>query len=413
MANVIFKVGTKALFDALEQKDTNTLYWLEDVQELYKGNLLFATGKAASQTAAGLMSAEDKVKLDNLSAGTVAGLTPVDATIVIADGEEGTKTIGVQASKVEGNTIEIEDDGLYVAKDNTEYAIEKLGDAAEGYSATYRLKKTVDGSSSYVGAEINIPKDLVVQSGSVKTVTEDDQPYVGAKVGDTYIELILNDAEASHIYIPTSGLIDTSDFVVREIVNDDGGTALIFNESTGGGAKYTHQDGTESFVGVNNGGENGMVAQIYADKNVDGNWIGSRINVYQKGIFYHNAEDKASSGYVADDPAHEIATIGDIPDVSGMQGIINSMPDEILSEIVNVQRTETTNTAEIRIFTKQEDGTYSPNVQHGVLTLIPAGQGPDGVSGAGLMTLADKQKLDAIDEEAISSLVESLVWGSL
>ena len=413
MANVIFKVGTKALFDALEQKATNTLYWLEDVQELYKGNLLFATGKAASQTAAGLMSAEDKVKLDNLSAGTVAGLTPVDATIVIADGEEGTKTIGVQASKVEGNTIEIEDDGLYVAKDNTEYAIEKLGDAAEGYSATYRLKKTVDGSSSYVGAEINIPKDLVVQSGSVKTVTEDDQPYVGAKVGDTYIELILNDAEASHIYIPTSGLIDTSDFVVREIVNDDGGTALIFNESTGGGAKYTHQDGTESFVGVNNGGENGMVAQIYADKNVDGNWIGSRINVYQKGIFYHNAEDKASSGYVADDPAHEIATIGDIPDVSGMQGIINSMPDEILSEIVNVQRTETTNTAEIRIFTKQEDGTYSPNVQHGVLTLIPAGQGPDGVSGAGLMTLADKQKLDAIDEEAISSLVESLVWGSL
>lgn len=413
MANVIFKVGTKALFDALEQKDTNTLYWLEDVQELYKGNLLFATGKAASQTAAGLMSAEDKVKLDNLSAGTVAGLIPVDATIVIADGEEGTKTIGVQVSKVEGNTIEIEDDGLYVAKDNTEYAIEKLGDAAEGYSATYRLKKTVDGSSSYVGAEINIPKDLVVQSGSVKTVTEDDQPYVGAKVGDTYIELILNDAEASHIYIPTSGLIDTSDFVVREIVNDDGGTALIFNESTGGGAKYTHQDGTESFVGVNNGGENGMVAQIYADKNVDGNWIGSRINVYQKGIFYHNAEDKASSGYVADDPAHEIATIGDIPDVSGMQGIINSMPDEILSEIVNVQRTETTNTAEIRIFTKQEDGTYSPNVQHGVLTLIPAGQGPDGVSGAGLMTLADKQKLDAIDEEAISSLVESLVWGSL
>lgn len=248
MANVIFKVGTKALFDALEQKDTNTLYWLEDVQELYKGNLLFATGKAASQTAAGLMSAEDKVKLDNLSAGTVAGLTPVDATIVIADGEEGTKTIGVQVSKVEGNTIEIEDDGLYVAKDNTEYAIEKLGDAAEGYSATYRLKKTVDGSSSYVGAEINIPKDLVVQSGSVKTVTEDDQPYVGAKVGDTYIELILNDAEASHIYIPTSGLIDTSDFVVREIVNDDGGTALIFNESTTDPATEVTVSGVDEFA---------------------------------------------------------------------------------------------------------------------------------------------------------------------
>lgn len=327
MANVIFKVGTKALFDALEQKDTNTLYWLEDVQELYKGNLLFATGKAASQTAAGLMSAEDKVKLDNLAAGTVAGLTPVDATIVIADGEAGTKTIGVQISKVEGNAIKIETDGLYVEKGGAEYTIEKLGDATEGYSATYRLKKTIDGSDSYVGAEINIPKDLVVQSGSVKTVTEDDQPYVGAKVGDTYIELVLSDAEASHIYIPTSGLIDTSNFVVQEIVNNDGGKAIIINEPTGGGAKYHHQDGTESFVGVNNGGENGMVAQIYADKNVDGNWVGSRINVYRKGIFYHNAEDKASPEYLADDPNHEIATKGD---VAAIQETVESLSESLV-----------------------------------------------------------------------------------
>lgn len=74
MANVIFKVGTKALFDALEQKDTNTLYWLEDVQELYKGNLLFATGKIASETAAGLMSAADKQKLDSIDADVIAGL---------------------------------------------------------------------------------------------------------------------------------------------------------------------------------------------------------------------------------------------------------------------------------------------------------------------------------------------------
>lgn len=326
MANVTFKVGTKVLFDALEQKDTNTLYWLEDVQELYKGNLLFATGKVASQTAAGLMSAADKVKLDNLAAGTVAGLTPVDATIVIADGKDGDKTIGVQTSKAEGNAIEIKDDGLYVGRDNVEYTIEKLDDASEGYSATYRLKKILDGSGSYVGAEINIPKDLVVQSGSVKTVIEENQPYAGAKVGDTYIELILNDVGASHIYIPASGLIDTNNFVAREIANDDGSKALIFNESTGGGAKYTHQDGTESFVGVNNGGENGMVAQIYADKNVDGDWVGSRINVYQKGIYYHNAEDKASPEYLADDPNHEIATKGD---VAAIQETVESLSESL------------------------------------------------------------------------------------
>ena len=100
-------------------------------------------------------------------------------------------------------------------------------------------------------------------------------------------------------------------------------------------------------------------------------------------------------------------------DITSLQGIISSMPDEILSEIVNVQRTETTNTAEIRIFTKQEDGTYSPEVQHGVLTLIGAGHGPDGVNGAGLMTYADKQKLDGIDTELIASMAESLVWGTM
>ena len=387
MANVIFKVGTKALFDALEQKDTNTLYWLEDVQELYKGNLLFATGKTASETAAGLMSADDKIKLDSLSPGTLTGLTPVDASVIIADGEDG-KTIGVQLSKEAGNTIVLKTDGLFAAGTQApEFAIEKQGEATEGYAATYRLKRTLGDETTYVGDSINIPKDLVVQSGSVKTVTEADQPYEGAEVGDTYIDLQLNDSASSHIYIPAKGLIDTSDFVVQ-VIESQNGEAIIQNEPTGGGAKFHHTDGTESFVGVNDGGENGMVAQIYA-------------------------EDKASADYVADDPEHEIATIGDIPDVSWVQEVIDSMPDEILSEIVNVQRTETTNTAEIRIFTKQEDGTYSPNVQHGVLTLIGAGYGADGKSAAGLMSLADKQKLDSIDPEKIESISESLEWGTM
>lgn len=96
------------------------------------------------------------------------------------------------------------------------------------------------------------------------------------RLGDTYIELVLSDPETSHIYIPTKGLIDTSNFVTQKIENPNSSVALIFNESTGGGAKFTHQDGTESYVGVSDGGENGMVAQIYADKNVNGNWIGSR-----------------------------------------------------------------------------------------------------------------------------------------
>ena len=89
--------------------------------------------------------------------------------------------------------------------------------------------------------------------------------------------------------------------------------------------------------------------------------------------------------------ATDAATVGQIP-----TAVINSLPSQMFVDLVNVQRTATTNTAEIQIATKQEDGTYSTAVQHGVLTLIGAGQGVDGVNGAGLMIASDKAKLDGI-----------------
>lgn len=100
-----------------------------------------------------------------------------------------------------------------------------------------------------------------------------------------------------------------------------------------------------------------------------------------------------------------------IPDVSGINSVINSLPDQFMTDIVNVQRTATTNTAEIRIFTKQDDGTYSPDVQHGVLTLIPAGQGVDGVNGAGLMTAADKTKLDSLENYTLPAATTDTLGG--
>lgn len=89
--------------------------------------------------------------------------------------------------------------------------------------------------------------------------------------------------------------------------------------------------------------------------------------------------------------------------------IIESLPEQIMVQLVNVNRTETTNTAEIQIATKQEDGTYSTSVQHGVLTLIGAGQGIDGKQGAGLMILADKNKLDGIPAPTIEDNGKILV----
>ncbi|GAB1826819.1 hypothetical protein [Turicimonas sp. TL08] len=85
-----------------------------------------------------------------------------------------------------------------------EYSIAKAASADDGFSATYYLTK--DGEQ--VGQKINIPKDMVVQSGTVKTCETADAPLEGLKVGDKYIDLVLANAEDSHIYIKVTDLVD-------------------------------------------------------------------------------------------------------------------------------------------------------------------------------------------------------------
>lgn len=87
----------------------------------------------------------------------------------------------------------------------SEYSIIKDDQATEGYAATYHLTK----DNVNVGAAINIPKDMVVQSGTVETCSRDDDPVSGYVVGDKYIDLVLANASSSHIYIKVSDLVDT------------------------------------------------------------------------------------------------------------------------------------------------------------------------------------------------------------
>lgn len=119
MATVIFKHGTQAKYDALLTKDANTLYWLTDTKRLYKGEVLFGTGATATAAAAGLLSPEDKTKLDAIiesgGTATIVDLVPVDASVIIGGTGDGGKTIGINLSKVDGNALEIKDDGLFVA----------------------------------------------------------------------------------------------------------------------------------------------------------------------------------------------------------------------------------------------------------------------------------------------------------
>lgn len=136
--------------------------------------------------------------------GKVSSVEATDASVVIG-GTATAPTIGVQLSKGEGNALTLEADGLKVLVPEVthpEYSI--VADSNPGtFSAVYHLTK--DGAN--IGAAINIPKDMVVSSGSVETFTGGHLPG-GVTEPGTYIVLTLANATSDKLYIKVDNLIE-------------------------------------------------------------------------------------------------------------------------------------------------------------------------------------------------------------
>lgn len=209
----------------------------------------------ATSSTAGLMAAADKATLDK-AVGDIAALQESvtdnhivarDASVTVTPGD-GKTTIAVNL-KADNNALKLDaTEGLYVDEtaltsyegvnaititDKAEaegvkeialkisaddkilsqtadgllatFAIAKLDAATEGYAASYQLQ---DKDGNALGATIDIPKDMVVSKGEVKTVETTDQPYSGAVVGDKYIELTIANASKSPLWIPVKDLVD-------------------------------------------------------------------------------------------------------------------------------------------------------------------------------------------------------------
>lgn len=90
-----------------------------------------------------------------------------------------------------------------------EVTLEKLSTATAGYFASYVLKQ----NDVQVGDTINIPRDYLVKSASVKTVATANNPVSGYKVGDKYLDFVINTKDSTgtdeHLYVLVSDLIDT------------------------------------------------------------------------------------------------------------------------------------------------------------------------------------------------------------
>lgn len=137
-----------------------------------------------------------KARLESVEAG--------DNSITIA-GSATEPSVAVKISEASGNALSLANDGLKVEIPEVkvpEYSLVKDETAAAGDVATYHLTK--DGVNE--GVAINIPKDLIVASGSVVELEDGALPD-GVTVAGTYIKLVLSNS-AKPIYINVGSLIE-------------------------------------------------------------------------------------------------------------------------------------------------------------------------------------------------------------
>ncbi len=100
-------------------------------------------------------------------------------------------------------------DNLSTNLDTKTVTVEKKSTTDAGYIASYVVKQ----NGAQVGSTINIPKDYLVKSATVGTVSTANNPVTGYQVGDKYLDFIINTKDNTgtdeHLYVNVKDLVDT------------------------------------------------------------------------------------------------------------------------------------------------------------------------------------------------------------
>ena len=200
---ITFYKCTAAQYASLT-KDTDCFYYLTDADKFYLGT----------------------IELSNTDVpGYLTEVVAKDSSIVVTNNNQ----VGVKISSKAGNNITLQtgtgEEGLYVsvpaATDYTVGITETSGGSSDPYSKRYNVVQTATG----LNVNIDIPKDMVVESGSVVDITYnngalyDGATDVTAKIkgaGGTataadagkYIKLIIADSDSTVVYIAAKDLVD-------------------------------------------------------------------------------------------------------------------------------------------------------------------------------------------------------------
>lgn len=160
-------------------------------------------------TIKGSIKEEDGIVKDGAAANiTLAGVATTGAADDVA---YDNTTSGLEATDVQAAIDEVAAEAAGGVNSKTVW-LNPDETVTSGYLKTYGIYQ---GANSYDAdtnpatliGKIDIPKDLVVTSGTVGTVETADVPYTGAKVGDKYIELTIAN-QTEHLYIPVKDLVD-------------------------------------------------------------------------------------------------------------------------------------------------------------------------------------------------------------
>jgi hypothetical protein len=232
MADVKFLRGSESAYQSLAQKAATTFYFTTDEKNNY--NLYLGETKLSNATDIASASKEITDLLGTIPtdltdiktfadwiASVATSVSTLDSSLatVAKTGKAEDVSIVDEAGKIEATTVEGALAELAAAISNTGEAgaltIEK-NTSVEGVAARYTFKQ----GTTTLDTTIDIPKDMVVQSGTVETYDADSLPTEdGAPTeAGTYIVLTLANSDNTKIYVNVGNLIE---YVTSGSAEDD------------------------------------------------------------------------------------------------------------------------------------------------------------------------------------------------
>ena len=219
--NAIKSYISGAIANFVTQSDLNNAGYLTEHQDITgKVDIAQGSGKASLNVvtdASGNITTEAKVdisgKEDSSNKVTAMSSNSTDTQYPSAKAVYDSLVLKANSSDIPSKTSDLTNDSGYISQhqslDGTIVTLEEQTTAETGYLKTYVIKQ----GGTALGTKINIPKDFLVKSATVQTVSTANDPVSGYNVGDKYLDFIINTKDDSgtneHIYVNVKDLIDT------------------------------------------------------------------------------------------------------------------------------------------------------------------------------------------------------------